>query len=148
MRIAIGCDHGGFNCKEAVVKALKEQGYEVEDVGTYSLDSCHYPIFGEKVGNLVASKECEFGIVICTSGEGIMMTANKVNGVRAGLAYNDEVASLMRQHNNANVIAFGAKFMALEDILRRIDIFLKTPFEGGRHETRVNLISDVEKRQK
>ena len=77
-----------------------------------------------------------------------MMTANKVNGVRAGLAYNDEVASLMRQHNNANVIAFGAKFMALEDILRRIDIFLKTPFEGGRHETRVNLISDVEKRQK
>ncbi len=143
MRIAIGSDHGGFEAKEKVVAYLKNKGHEVIDVGTHSLDSCHYPIYGEKVARLVASKECEYGVVICTSGEGIMMAANKVPGVRCGLAYNDEVAALMRQHNNANVISFGAKFMAVPDIIRRIDIFLETKFEGGRHQTRVDLIDNI-----
>ena len=145
MRIAIGSDHGGFEQKQEVIKHLKEVGYEVVDAGTYSLDSCHYPIFGAEVGRKVASHECDFGIVICTSGEGICIAANKIKGIRCGIAYNDEVARLMRQHNDANVISFGAKFMDTKDVIRRVDIFLSTEFEGGRHATRVQMISDEEK---
>ena len=140
MIIAIGCDHGGYQRKEEVKEHLKELGHEVIDCGTYSLDSCDYPIFGRQVAELVSEGKANYGVVICTSGEGIMMAANKVKGVRCGIGYNDEVASLMRQHNNANVISFGAKFMNKEDVLRRVDIFLTTDFEGGRHERRVNLI--------
>ena len=142
MRIAIGSDHAGFLAKEEVVKFLKQEGYEVEDVGTYSKDSCDYPIFGRKVGELVASKNCEFGVVICSSGEGIMMAANKVKGIRCGIAYNDQTAELLRQHNDANVISFGANFMDIEDIKRRLLIFLNTNFLGERHLRRVNLIEE------
>ena len=142
MRIAIGSDHAGFLAKEEVVKFLKQEGYEVEDVGTYSKDSCDYPIFGRKVGELVASKNCEFGVVICSSGEGIMMAANKVKGIRCGIAYNDQTAELLRQHNDANVISFGANFMDIEDIKRRLTIFLHTDFLGERHLRRVNLIEE------
>ncbi len=145
LKIAIGSDHGGVDYKTEVIKYLESKGYQVKNVGTDSHDSCHYPIYGAEVGRAVASKECDFGIVICTSGEGIAIAANKIKGVRCGLGYNDEVSKLMRQHNNANVISFGAKFMSLEDVLRRIDIFLSTDFEGGRHEIRVNMISDLEK---
>ncbi len=144
LRIAIGSDHGGVDQKDEVVKHLKEKGYEVVDVGTNSHDSCHYPVYGAEVGKLVASKKCDFGIVICTSGEGIAIAANKIKGVRCGIGYNDEVSRLMRQHNDANVISFGAKFMETHDVIRRVDIFLSTEFEGGRHETRVNLISNLE----
>lgn len=140
MIIALGCDHGGYQRKEEVKEHLISKGYEVIDVGTNSLDSCDYPIFGRGVAELVSEGKANYGVVICTSGEGIMMAANKVKGVRCGLGYNDEVSSLMRQHNNANVISFGAKFMNKEDVLRRVDIFLTTEFEGGRHERRVNLI--------
>ena len=142
MKIAIGSDHGGLELKAAIIAHLKEQGHEVFDVGTYTSDSCHYPVYGKAVAYKVRDKEVDYGVVVCTSGEGIMMAANKVKGVRAGLAYNDEVARLMRQHNNANVIAFGQKFMATEDCLRRLDIFLSTEFEGGRHQTRVDMIED------
>lgn len=145
MRIAIGCDHGGYDQKLEVIKHLKNKGYKVIDVGTDSKESCHYPLFGAAVGRAVANKEADFGIVICTSGEGISIAANKIKGIRCGIGYNDEVAALMRQHNNANVISFGAKFMKTEDVIRRIDIFLSTEFEGGRHQTRVDLISDLEK---
>lgn len=145
LRIAIGSDHGGVDYKQEVINYLKEKGYEVKNVGTDSHDSCHYPVYGAEVGKLVSKGEADFGIVICTSGEGIAIAANKIKGVRCGLAYNDEVAMLMRQHNNANVISFGAKFMALEDVKRRIDIFISTEFEGGRHATRVDMISDLEK---
>ena len=144
-RIAVGCDHGGLEYKDAIKKHLIEKGYEVIDVGTNSLESCHYPIFGAEVGRKVASGECQFGVVVCTSGEGISIAANKIKGVRCGIAYNDDVARLMRQHNNANVIGVGQKFMALEDVLRRVDIFLNTEFEGGRHQTRIDLISELEK---
>ena len=137
MRISIGSDHAGFTYKEEVKKYLTQKGYEVIDVGTTSLDSCDYPIFGRAAAELVANGQAQYGIVICSSGEGIMMTANKVKGVRCGLAYNDDVARLIRQHNNANMIGFGANFMKLEDVLKRIDIFLATEFEGGRHERRV-----------
>ena len=145
LRIAIGSDHGGVDQKDEVVKFLKSKGYEVVDVGTNSHNSCHYPVFGAEVGRYVASGDCQFGIVICTSGEGICMAANKIKGVRCGIAYNDEVAKLMRQHNDANVIAFGAKFMATKDVIRRIELFLATEFEGGRHQTRVDMIKDLEK---
>lgn len=145
MKIAIGSDHGGLEYKNAIAKHLKEKGYEIIDVGTYSLDSCHYPLFGAEVGRKVASGECRFGVVVCTSGEGICIAANKIKGVRCGIAYNDDVARLMRQHNDANVISFGQKFMELNDVLKRVDIFLQTEFEGGRHQTRVDMISEIEK---
>ena len=146
-RIALGCDHGGLDLKEEIFKYLKSKGYYVDDVGTSSRESCHYPVFGAAVAKLVAERQCDFGIVVCTSGEGICMAANKVKGARCGIAYNDEVARLMRQHNDANIIAFGAKFMETEDVLRRIDIFLETEFEGGRHQTRVDMLSEIETRK-
>ena len=145
MKIAVGCDHGGFEYKEAIKKHLLDKGYEVVDVGTDSLDSCHYPLFGAEVGRKVVSGECRFGVLVCTSGIGIGIAANKIKGIRCGMGYNDDVARLMRQHNDANVIAFGQKFMELNDVLRRVDIFLNTEFEGGRHQTRVDLIKDLEK---
>ena len=144
LRIAIGSDHGGLEYKNAIKEHLEKLGHQVIDVGTYTKDSCHYPLFGAEVGRKVASKECDYGVVVCTSGEGISIAANKIKGVRCGIAYNDDVARLMRQHNNANVISFGQAFMSLDDVLRRVDIFLNTEFEGGRHQTRVDLISDLE----
>ena len=144
LKISIGSDHGGFAYKEAIKKHL-EGKYEVIDVGTYSEDSCHYPQFGIAAAKLVGSGQCDFGIVVCTSGEGIMIAANKVKGVRCAIGYCDEVSALARQHNDANMIAFGQKFMTLEDVLRRVDIFLSTNFEGGRHTTRVQMIIDEEK---
>ena len=140
MKISIASDHAGYAYKEEIKKYLSAKGHEIVDCGTYSLDSCDYPIFGKEAAKKVANKEVDFGILVCSSGEGIAIAANKVKGVRAGIAYNDDVARLMRQHNNANMIAFGASFMALEDVLRRVDIFLATDFEGGRHERRVNEI--------
>ena len=143
MIVSLGCDHGGYELKEEIKKYLSNKGIEVIDVGTNSLESCHYPVFGEAAARLVSEKKADYGILVCTSGEGIMMAANKVRGIRCGIGYNDEVSKLMRQHNNANMIAFGAKFMNKEDVLRRIDIFLSTPFEGGRHQIRVDLIEKI-----
>ena len=144
LKISLGSDHGGFAYKEAIKKHL-EGKYEIIDVGTFSEESCNYPEFGIKAAKLVSSGECAYGIVVCTSGEGIMMSANKVKGIRCGVGYNDDVSMYMRLHNNANMIAFGQKFMELEDVLRRVDIFLSTEFEGGRHATRVQMIMDEEK---
>ena len=144
LKIAVGSDHGGLEYKNAIKEHLEKEGYIVIDVGTYTKDSCHYPIFGAEVAKKVSNKECDFGVVVCTSGEGISMAANKIKGVRCGIAYNDDVARLMRQHNNANVISFGQAFMELNDVIRRVDIFLNTKFEGGRHQTRVDLISKLE----
>lgn len=140
MKVVLASDHAGYAYKEEIATFLKAKGIDVDDVGTYSLDSCDYPIFAHAAAKKVASKEADFGVLVCSSGEGIAIAANKVKGVRAGIAYNDDVARLMRQHNNANMIAFGASFMELSDVLRRIEIFLKTEFEGGRHERRVNEI--------
>ena len=119
---------------------LLSKGHEIVDCGTDSLESCNYPIFARKAAELVASKECELGIVICTSGEGVMMTANKVKGVRCGLAYNKEVCALTRQHNNANMISIGAKYTSFETAIEYIETFLSSSFEGGRHTLRVELI--------
>ncbi len=140
MIISIGCDHAGYLYKEEIKKYLIKNGHTVLDKGTNSTESCDYPIFGRATALEVANGNAEFGILVCSSGEGIMMSANKVHGIRCGIGYNDEVSRLMREHNNANMIAFGANFMKLEDILHRIDIFLSAKFEGGRHLRRVNEI--------
>lgn len=145
MKISIACDHGGFNYKEQLKEFLILNGYDVIDCGTNDTASCHYPLFAQKAARYVSTKECEFGILICTSGEGVCITANKVPGVRCGIGYNDDVSRLLRQHNDANMIAFGQSFMDLEDVKKRCLIFLNTKFEGGRHQLRVNLINDLEK---
>ena len=145
MKISLGCDHGGLEYKTAIKEHLEKLGHEVMDVGTFNRDSCHYPEFAKKAALLVSEGTCDFGVLVCTSGEGVCITANKVKGIRCGIGYNDEVSKLMRQHNDANMIAFGQKFMNLEDVIRRVDTFLNTEFEGGRHLTRVNLIKEIEK---
>lgn len=139
MNIVIGSDNHGYKIKPEIIKHLEDNGHKVTDVGAYTSESCDYPLYAKAAAEMVASKEADFGIVICSSGEGVMMVANKVRGVRCGLGYNDEVAALLRQHNDANMISFGATFMSVEDIIRRIDIFLSTAFEGGRHRRRINL---------
>ena len=143
--IAIGNDHGGLEYKNRIVKFLEKEGYKVINVGTDTAESCDYPVFGRKVAELVRDGKADFGVVVCTTGEGISMAANKVKGIRCGVAYNPEVAKLMRLHNNANVISFGQKFMDYDMVEESLKNFLETPFEGGRHERRVNLISDIEK---
>ena len=143
MRISIGSDHAGFDAKAEVINFLQNAGFEVIDCGTYSKDSCDYPLFGRDTALKVANKEADFGILICSSGEGIMITANKVPGIRCGIGYNDDVARLMREHNNANMIAFGASFMSVEEIKARILIFLNTEFSNiPRHIRRVDLIEE------
>ena len=145
MKIAIGNDHKGYEAKLAVVEHLKNKGFDVIDNGSNSFESCDYPDFGVLTAKQVAEGKADYGVVICSSGEGISMSANKIKGIRCGIAYNDETAELIRRHNDANVIAFGASFMDVKDIIHRIDIFLSTEFEGGRHQRRVDKIKDLEK---
>lgn len=140
MRVVLASDHAGYAYKQEIIKYLNSKGIETIDAGTNSTESCDYPLFAHVAAKTVANGGARFGILVCSSGEGIMMAANKTKGVRAGIGYNDDVARLMRQHNNANMISFGASFMAIEDVLRRVDIFLNTEFEGGRHERRVGEI--------
>ena len=145
MKIVVASDHAGYQYKQEIKAFLKGKGIQVVDVGTNSIESCDYPIFAHEAAKKVADGDVEFGILVCSSGEGIAIAANKTKGVRAGIAYNDDVARLMRQHNNANMIAFGASFMNKEEVLRRVDIFLSTEVECGRHATRVQMIMDEEK---
>lgn len=145
MKISIGSDHGGFLLKEEIKKYLLNKGFEVVDVGTYSTESCHYPEFTIKSAELVSKGECQFGIGVCTTGEGVVMTANKIKGIRAGIAYNKDVARLMREHNDANFIVFGAKYTSLEEAIERIEEFLNAKFLEGRHSIRVQMIKDLEK---
>lgn len=140
MKVVVASDHAGYMYKKEIKAFLKEKGVAVVDVGTNSIESCDYPIFAHEAAKKVAAGDVDYGILVCSSGEGIAIAANKIKGVRAGIGYNDDVARLMRQHNKANMIAFGATFMKLPEVLKRIEIFLKTPFEGGRHERRVNEI--------
>lgn len=143
-KIAIGSDHAGVDHKNKLKDYLELRGYTVVDVGTDTHDSVNYPDFGKAVGQKVASGECKYGVVICSTGIGISIAANKVRGVRCGLAYDDEVARLIKAHNNANVIAFGQSRMSYEDCERRLEIFLMTPFDGGRHETRVSMLDKID----
>ena len=144
MKIAMGCDHGGFALKEQIKKELTEQGHEIKDCGTYSLESCDYPVFGEAAARAVASGECERGIVICTTGIGISIAANKVRGIRCAHCADALEATLCRQHNNANMIAIGAGFTGPKLASAMVSSFLSTEFEGGRHERRVALMDAIE----
>lgn len=139
MKISIGCDHGGFELKEKVVKYL-ESKYEVVDYGCHSLESCDYPVFAKKVANDVSTGASEFGILICTTGIGMSITANKFANVRAALVTNIESAHLTRMHNNSNVICMGAKFTPYEEAIKYVNAFLNEKFEGGRHQRRVDQI--------
>ncbi|MBQ2231381.1 MAG: ribose 5-phosphate isomerase B [Oscillospiraceae bacterium] len=144
MKIALGCDHGGFELKEKIKAHLIEKGYEVEDFGCYSKDSVHYPEFGAKAARAVQSGECERGIVVCTTGIGISISANKVRGVRCALCSDSWSAEMTRRHNDANMLALGAGVVGANLALRIVDTFLNTEFEGGRHAVRVGMITDIE----
>ena len=145
MMIAIGSDHGGYALKEHVKAYLTAKGIICLDVGCDSTESCDYPIFGKAVGEAVASGKCEKGIVICTTGIGISISANKVKGIRAALCADSFTAEMTRRHNDANVLAMGAGIVGPNLADRIVDVFLATEFEGGRHERRVNLMMDIEK---
>ena len=137
--IAIGSDHGGFDLKELVIAHLKERGMEVKDVGCYDKSSCDYPIYGRAVAEAVAGGECEKGIVICTTGIGISITANKVKGIRAALCTDSLMAKLTRLHNNSNVLALGAGIVGPNLALEIVDNFFDTEFSGDeRHQRRIN----------
>lgn len=142
--LALGSDHAGYKYKEAIKKHLKDLGYEVKDCGTDSEASVDYPSFAFKAAKEVSNGKADYGILVCSSGEGIAIAANKVKGIRCGIGYNDDVSRLMREHNRANMIAFGANFMSLEDVIRRTDIFLSSHFMRGRHQRRVGEIIDFE----
>ncbi|HEX8251439.1 MAG TPA: ribose 5-phosphate isomerase B [Pyrinomonadaceae bacterium] len=143
-KIAIGADHAGFEEKEKIKKVLDEIGVEYEDFGTTSLDSVDYPEFGAKVGRAVRDGVVEQGILVCGSGIGIAIAANKIRGVRAAQAWNEETARLARQHNDANVLSIGARVLPEEEIPKIIRAWFDAKFEGGRHERRVEKITELE----
>lgn len=140
MIIAIGSDHAGFRYKQELADFLRTNRYTVEDFGTHSLDSVDYPDFAAAVGRAVASGNASFGVLVCGSGIGVSITANKVAGVRAANCLTEEMAGLARQHNNANVVTLGERLVTLDSAKAIVKTFLKTPFEGGRHEKRVEKI--------
>lgn len=142
MKIVIGSDHAGYELKQNLSMLLGKLGYEVEDCGTHSLDSVDYPDFAHKVATKVDNGTVERGVLVCGSGQGVCMTANKYKSVRAALAWNSEIAGLSREHNNANVLCLPARFVS-EDLAHEIVTkFINTDFEGGRHERRVNKIAE------
>ena len=144
MKIAIGSDHGGYDLKEQVKTWLQEMGHEVEDFGCYSKESCDYPDFGAAAARAVASGQCEKGVVICTTGIGISMTANKVKGIRCALCGDPWSAEMTRRHNDANMLAMGAGVVGLQLARQIQEAFLTHDFEGGRHQRRVDKLMALE----
>ena len=142
--IAIGCDHGAFALKEKLKEHLTARGLEYKDFGTYSLDSCDYPDFGAAAAKAVASGECDRGIVMCTTGIGISISANKVKGIRCALLSDKMSARLTREHNDTNMRAIGAAVVGEKLALEIVDVWLDTAFEGGRHQRRVDKIMALE----
>lgn len=140
MKIAVGSDHAGFSYKEAVKDHLQQLGHEVKDCGTFSEASCDYPDFAHAVAKAVESDPASLGVLVCGSANGVCITANKHAGVRAALCWEPEIARLARSHNNANVICLPARFVSTDMALEMTDLFLETPFEGGRHQGRVEKI--------
>ena len=142
MKLGIGSDHGGYTLKQGIINYFKDTNIEIIDYGTNSLDSCDYPIYAKKVCNAYLKSEIDFGILVCTTGIGMSICANKFKGVRAALVTNKESCELTRKHNNSNVLCIGAKFTSLDEAIEYIKIFISTSFEGGRHERRVNMIEE------
>jgi len=141
MKISIGNDHAGPEYKQAIVTALKAKGHEVINHGTDSTDSVDYPDFGHPVAIDVENGSADFGIVICGSGNGINMTVNKHQGIRAALCWTNEIAALARRHNNANIISIPARYTAIKQAVEMVETFISTDFEGGRHANRVDKIA-------
>ncbi|HIX16616.1 MAG TPA: ribose 5-phosphate isomerase B [Candidatus Hungatella pullicola] len=144
MKIAMGNDHTAIEMKQAVKEFVETMGYEVVDFGTNETASCDYPVFGEKVGRAVASGEADLGIVICGTGVGISLAANKVKGIRACVCSEPYTARLSKMHNNSNVLAFGARVVGIEMAKMITEEWLKAEYEGGRHQRRVDLITEIE----
>ncbi|MEG0215120.1 MAG: ribose 5-phosphate isomerase B [Hungatella sp.] len=146
MKVAMGNDHTAIEMKEAVKSHLEERGCEVLDLGTNSTESCDYPVYGEKVGRAVVAGEADLGIVICGTGIGISLAANKVKGIRACVCSEPYSAKLSRMHNNSNVLAFGARVIGVEMAKMITDEWLDATYEGGRHQRRVDLLMEIENR--
>ncbi len=144
MKFAVGCDHAGFAAKKAVLETLRAAGHEAVDLGTGGEQSVDYPDFALAVGRSVASGECPRGILVCGSGIGMAISANKVKGIRAALCWNVDIAKLSRQHNDANVLCLPGRFLAPEDVAAIVGAWTETAFEGGRHERRVQKICEIE----
>lgn len=144
MKIAIGNDHAAVEMKNHIVKYLEAKGYEMVNFGTDTNDSCDYPVYGKKVADAIVKGECDLGILICGTGIGISLAANKVKGIRAAVCSEPYSAKLTRQHNNANIIAFGARVVDEAMAEKIVDEFLTAEFEGGRHQNRIDLITAIE----
>lgn len=142
--IAIACDHSALELKQEIEALLDSRGLEYKDFGTYTAESCHYPVFGARAARAVASGECDRGIVICGTGIGMSLAANKVPGIRCALCGDPYSAKMTRAHNNANMLALGARVIGVELAKMIVEAFLDTPFEGGRHQTRINMITALE----
>ena len=142
--IALGCDHGGYPLMKEVIKYLEKEGIEYKNFGTFSEESCDYPVYGEKVGKAVAAGEAKLGIAICGTGLGISLAANKVKGIRACVCSEPYTAKMSRLHNNANVLCFGARVVGSELAKMITEVWLDTEFEGGRHQRRVDQIMAIE----
>lgn len=148
MKLALGCDHGGYALMQEIKKHLDtKESIEYQDFGTYSEDSCDYPVFAEAAANAVAQGECDMGILICGTGIGISISANKVKGIRAALCSDCFSAEMTRRHNNANMLCMGARVLGTGLALKIVDTFLAADFDGGRHAKRIALISEIENRQ-
>ena len=143
MKIAIASDHGGFELKEFLKSHYQREGLVLHDLGTHSSDSCDYPLIAQKMTSALLRKEFDLGVLICGTGIGISIAANRVKGIRAALLYNKEVARLAREHNNANIAVFGGRMQKPEDVIEYFDIFRQTAFEGGRHLRRINELDDM-----
>ena len=141
MKLAIGGDHAGFDYKESIYQMLKSNGHEIEDFGTNDPSSVDYPDFAHPVASYVEANPGSLGILVCGSGNGVAMSANKHAGIRAAICWNQELAKLARQHNDANILCIPARFVSPEMASEMIELFLSEPFEGGRHANRVNKIS-------
>lgn len=141
MKIAIGGDHAGFDYKKELINFLRAEQYDVKDFGPFSAEGCDYPDFAHPVASAVEKGEFNFGVLICGSANGVAITANKHQGIRAAIAWKKELAQLARQHNNANILCLPARFISLDEAKEFTNAFLQTAFEGGRHEKRVNKIA-------
>ncbi len=143
MKLAIGADHAGYYLKEQVKEFLKSKNIDFKDYGTFKIESCDYPEYAYKVGQAIVNGEADLGILICGTGIGMSITANKIKGIRAALVYDEQTAKLSRQHNDANVLCMGGRLTPEEEAKKIVDVWLNTSFEGGRHEKRIKLISQL-----
>jgi len=147
MRIAIGCDHGGIVLKPAVLEYLKANGYEVEDLGSYDNERVDYPVYAKKVAEKVASGDCKKGILLCGTGIGMSIAANKVKGIRAAVLSDEFSAAACSAHNDANVLCLGGRVVSPEKAVKLVDLWLTTPFEGDRHVRRLAMITELDERK-